>query len=101
MQEQAERRKSRSARPSEALSLLLDHARENLGIRAITLGTAAGQLIAGSGDDLDAVAEAGALDAGHVGTWRMKLGDSEVVLTSVGGAMHPELGPGVRRILAA
>jgi hypothetical protein len=96
-----ERRKSRSARPTEALSFFLEHARASLGIRALTLGTTAGHLIAGSGDDLESVAEAGAEGAGHVGTWRMKLGESEVVLTSLGGAMHPELGPGVRRILAA
>lgn len=93
-------------RPSEALSFLLDHARQSLGVRAITLGTSAGHLIAGSGDDLEKVAEMGAAvdaggDAGEpVATWRVRLGIVDVVLTSRGGALDPGLGAGVRRILA-
>ena len=101
-----ERRRSRSTRPVEALSFFLTRARHSLGVRALTLGTTSGHLIAGSGDDLDRVAEAGAdVDSGGVAvepiaTWRMQLGGAEVVLTSLGGALDPELGSGVRRILA-
>jgi hypothetical protein len=101
-----ERRRSRSSRPVEALSFFLNRARHALGVRALTLGTTAGHLIAGSGEDLERVAEAGAdVDAGktiaeRIATWRLRLGNSDVVLTSLGGAFDPELGAGVRRILA-
>jgi hypothetical protein len=103
-----ERRRSRSSRPIEALSFFLNRARHGLGVRSLTLGTTAGHLIAGSGEDLERVAEHGAdIDSGRlrsydekIATWRMKLGDSVVVITSLGGAIDPELGPGVRRILA-
>lgn len=103
-----ERRRSRSSRPVEALSFFLNRARHSLGVRALTLGTTSGHLIAGSGsgEDLERVAEDGAaVDSGRepaepIATWRMKLGEVDVVLTSLGGALDPELGSGVRRILA-
>lgn len=113
-----ERRRSRSSRPIEALQFFLNRARHSLGVRAITVGTTRGHLIAGSGVELERVAEAGAdVDSGRprsgwdgtrpknlgdekIATWRTKLGDAEVVITSLGGAIDPELGPGVRRILA-
>ena len=90
----------------EALSFFLDSARERLRLRGLTVGTTSGYLIAGSGDDPERIAEQGAeVDAGafcqDVSTWRMKLGETFVVLTSYGGAMHPDLGTGVRRILGA
>jgi len=102
----SERRISRSSRPEEALTLFLDRARERLGLEALTLGTTSGYLIAGSGPDPQSVAEKGAeVDAGAswpgVATWRMKLDRTFVVLTSCGGAMHADLGSGVRRILSA
>jgi hypothetical protein len=107
-----ERRRSRSSRPIEALSFFLNRARHALGVRALTLGTTEGHLIAGSGEDLERVAEAGAdVDAGRslplgetIATWRVSLrGDeaADVILTSLGGALSAELGPGIRRILAA
>jgi hypothetical protein len=104
--QRVERRRSRSSRPIEALSFFLNRARRSLGVRALTLGTTSGHLIAGSGDDLDRVAEAGAeVDSGAeasepIATWRMQLGGTPVVLTSLGGALDPELGTAVRRILA-
>lgn len=101
----SERRKARSARPSEALALLLEHAKNSLGVSALTLGTTEGHLIVGSGEDAERVAEEGARqDAGErvtetLATWRMRVGDAVMLLTSAGGAMDPSLGPSVRRIL--
>jgi hypothetical protein len=102
-----ERRLSRSSRPDVALRLFLEHARERLGVRAITLSTATGALVAGAGEDLDrlalvgAAAEAGSMTAERVATWRMPLGDDVLLITSSGRAMDPDLGAGVRRILAS
>jgi hypothetical protein len=102
-----ERRRTRSCRPSEALSFLLQHAKENLGVPAIALGTLSGFLVAGAGDDLERLAQLGAdADAGeksidHIATWRLRVGESDLLLTSLGGKMDPDLGASVRRILAA
>lgn len=106
MTSELDRRTNRSSRPAEALALLLEHARRKLGLRALTLGTTEGQLILGTGEWQEQVAEAGAdLDAGRpvaerVGTWRLRVGAAELLLTSLGGAMDPGLGASVRRILA-
>jgi hypothetical protein len=104
---QLERRQNRSARPVEALALLLDSARARLGARTLTLATSEGWLIAGSGDEQERVVDAGVeADAGRnagegIATWRMCVGQSEMVLTSQGRAMDPGLASAVRRILAA
>jgi hypothetical protein len=102
-----ERRRVRSSRPSEALSFLLEQAKEKLGVRALALGTVSGFLVAGAGYDLAHLAQLGAdVDAGdksikHIATWRLRVGESNLLLTSFGSAMDPDLGAGVRRILAA
>jgi hypothetical protein len=66
-------------------------------------------LLAGAGDDLEEIAELGArVDSGHVvarsalrlATWRMRVGGEEVVVTSWGGALGPDLADAVRRILS-
>ncbi len=106
MKLEADRRIARSSRPAEALALLLEHASRKLGIRALTLSTTEGQLILGVGEGLEEVAEAGArVDTGapvdaRVATWRLRVGTAEMLLTSLGGAMDPGLGAGVRRILS-
>jgi hypothetical protein len=102
-----ERRRARSHHAPHALQLLLQHARRRLGVRTLTLGTPAGALVAGAGDDLERIADLGArADAGHaprevVATWRFRAGGRDLLLTSLGRAMDPDLGAGVRRILAA
>jgi hypothetical protein len=106
-----DRRRARSARPCEAIRLLLECARERLGVRTLTLATSAGRVVAGAGEDLDRVAALGAAvdggrapdggDGRRVATWRLRIGEDDLVLTSHGRAMDPDLGGGVRRILAA
>jgi hypothetical protein len=102
-----ERRRTRSCRPSEALFFLLQHAKDRLGAPAIALGTPSGFLVAGAGDDLERLAQLGAdVDAGdepteRIATWRLRVGENDLLLTSIGGAMDPDLGASVRRILAA
>jgi hypothetical protein len=104
-----ERRIQRSHQSTEALTLLLDAARSKLGVRAITVATVKGQLIAGSGEDLQRVATMGSCsDRGQrgskrsvlaVATWRLRVGNEDLVITSLGRTMSAELGEGVRRIL--
>jgi len=96
-----ERRRHRSHRSTEALHLFLDAARARLGLRALTLGTADGGLIAGSGASLERIAEIGACvgPMADVATWRTRVGDRELVLTAWGRAMSADLADGVRRIL--
>jgi hypothetical protein len=101
-----ERRRTRSSRRSEALHFLLHGMRKRLRVRAITLGTVSGALLVGAGDDPERVAELGAhIDAGKTGgeraaTWRLRVGPTEFLLTSLGGAMDADLGAGVRRIIS-
>jgi hypothetical protein len=102
---QIERRRNRSTRPFEALEMYLDAARARLGVTALALGSPEGWLIAGAGEDLDRLAHegahvaSGAAGAPDLATWRMCLGDGDVVLTSAGRAMSADLADGVRRIL--
>ena len=101
-----DRRLQRSIRPIEALEFFLESARDRLGLRALTLGTAEGWLIAGAGSELDRVADEGARSArgddisGDLATWRTRLGDVDVVLTSWGTRMSADLADGIKRILA-
>jgi hypothetical protein len=80
--------------------------RKRLRVRAITLSTVAGSLLVGAGDEPERVAELGAdVNAGNDGaeriaTWRLHVGSSELLLTSLGGSLDAELGAGVRRIFA-
>lgn len=100
-----ERRQNRSARAFESLAFFLEHKQRTLEVRALTLGTTQGHLIAGAGEDQEVVAELGAqADRGEkieerVATWRLRMNGTEVLLTSWGGALDAELGDGVRRIL--
>ncbi len=104
----SERRRTRSVYPVEALQLLLASARTRVRARALTVGTVSGFLVAGDGEGLERVAELGAdAEAGAptaerdpVATWRLLVGETEMLITSLGGAMDPDLGAGVRRILA-
>jgi hypothetical protein len=107
--EAVESRHHRSLRPSEALNHYFDHAQAKLGVRALTLGTRDGRLIAGAGEDLEQIAALGAdVDAGHViakgalrlATWRMNVGGQEVIVTSWGGFLAADVADAVRRILS-
>jgi hypothetical protein len=104
---QIDRRRQRSARSMEALQFFLEAARDRLGVRALTVSTCEGWLIAGAGSDVEAVAERGARSAvfaapdDELATWRTRLGDADVVLTSWGAKMSADLADGVRRILAS
>ena len=107
----AERRNCRSTHPIDALTLFLHAARRRLGVRAITVATPDGELVAGSGSRLDRVASAGAkVDLGEqiparsaasIATWRIRVGQRDLVITSAGRRMASDLGEGVRRILAS
>ncbi len=100
-----ERRQNRSARSHESLMLFLEHKLRSLNVRALTLGTTDGHLIAGAGEDVEAIAELGAIADGgenttdRVATWRIRMNHVDMVLTSMGGALDPDLGDGIRRIL--
>lgn len=104
-----DRRKQRSTDPREALVLFLDAQRKRLGVRAITVSDERGELIAGSGVGVQRVASVGAKvdeaadDTGllsqSVATWRLRVGDDQLVVTSLGRRMTADLGDGVRRIL--
>ena len=95
-----DRRTHRSSRPAEAIALFLQAAQGRLGVRALTLGTPDGNLIAGAGDDIERVAQLGARSAENVATWRTIHRGNEVVITSWGYAMSADLAEGVRRILS-
>lgn len=103
-----ERRRTRSSEPMEALSLFFAQKRAEANVRAFTLGTRDGRLLAGAGDDLEDVADLGGLvDRGHVvtrgalrvATWRMKVGTEDVIVTSWGGTLSADFADTVRRIL--
>lgn len=112
-----DRRTSRSARPGQALNLFFAAHRRRLGVRALTCATADGRLVAGAGVGVApaAVARAGHLvDRGHDGahdlprnvnrrhriaTWRLRIGTTDYVVTSLGGGFNADVGEGVRRIL--
>jgi len=118
----AERRSERSDRTDEALGLLLEYARQRLGVRAIALSTETGAVVAGAGEGVYQLAQLGAAAANSrprsgiagdvpsapigvrmrpgVATWRMRVGQRDLLLTSAGPAMDPGLGAGVRRILS-
>jgi hypothetical protein len=92
------------------LKLFLEAERKRLGIRTLTVSTENGQLIAGSGIGLRRVAAVGAaadskdpttLLSQSVATWRLQVGEQQVVLTSLGRKLTANLGEGVRRILTA
>jgi hypothetical protein len=103
----ADRRQQRSARPVEALSLFLEATRARLGVRALTLGTLDGWIIAGAGADLEEVHAAGISAVSspaqevepELGTWQTRIFGSDVVITSWGRALSADLADGVRRIL--
>ena len=97
----ADRRKHRSTDPHEALVLFLDAQRKRLGVRAITVSTDRGDLIAGSGVGVRRVASVGAKvdeadDSGllsqSVATWRLQVGDDQLVVTSLGRKIGCGLG---------
>lgn len=106
----ADRRTHRSSQPIEALYLFLDAERRRLGVRALTVSDARGRLIAGAGIGLRRVASVGAVvDRGgqsatplsrSIATWRLNVGDEQLILTSLGRKMTAGLGEAVRRILA-
>lgn len=105
-----DRRCQRSCNPREALALFLDAERKRLGVRALTVSTEGGELIAGAGIGLRRVASVGAkadhegqetgLLSQSVATWRLRIGDEHLVVTSLGRKMTADLGEGVRRILS-
>lgn len=106
-----ERRIRRSDDRSQALSLFLDSARKRLHVRAITVSTQQGELIAGAGIGLQRVAAIGAkvehggtaptLLTRSVATWCIQVGEQRLLVTSLGRRMTADLGEGVRRILTS
>ncbi len=110
-----ERRTQRSSNPIVALKHFLEAERKRLGVRALTVSTTQGHLVAGSGVGLESVASDGAcfdamagqgkytsnLSSKAVATWRVQVGKEQFVVTSLGRKMTADLGDGVRRIMAA
>jgi len=100
-----ERRQERSGRAAEAISLFLAAKQKNLALKALTVGTLDGDLLFGVGEDLEQVALRGSrVDVGaekddEIATWRTRVGDTAVVMTSWGARLAPDLADGVKRIL--
>ena len=98
-----ERRQQRSNDPSNALELLLEAHRVRLDARALVVATPSGQLLAGAGRDPGAVAAMIVEETrdgadSTLATWRLRAGDRELVIGSLGGRLSHEIGEGVRRI---
>jgi hypothetical protein len=100
-----ERRQVRSELPTEALGLLLESHRARLQVRTLVVTTPSGDILAGAGHDPVDVAATiveelrdGA--ASTVATWRLRVGDLDLVIGSLGGRLNHEVGDGVRRIFA-
>lgn len=74
-----------------------------LNVRALVVATPSGQLLAGAGHDPGAVAAMiveevrGGTDPA-LATWRLRAGDRDLVIGSLGGRLSHEVGDGVRRI---
>ena len=101
-----DRRTVRSELPSEALTLLLESQRTQLEVRTLVVTTTTGDLLASAGPDpIDVAASIlEELDGGTIpdlATWRLRVGDRELVIGSLGGRLDFEIGDGVRRIFAA
>lgn len=105
-----ERRSARSSRPSVALSLFLEAARERLGVATLAVCDELGELIAGVGDAPGFVAglglkvDAGECERSDIATWRLAVGETSYLIASATpggrGRLHMDLGDGVRRILS-
>ena len=98
-----ERRQHRSDDPSKALELLLEAHRAQLNVRALVVATPSGQLLAGAGHDPGAVAAMIVEEMRDgtdpaLATWRLRAGERELVIGSLGGRLNHEVGDGVRRI---
>lgn len=107
-----ERRRRRSEKAHEAMTLFLESLREKTGLTAVALTTQDGLLVAGAGKSVD-IEWMGALGAAsrlatlawdeltlHV--QRLAVNDVELYLTSAGQPVNgPSVAAGLSRILAA
>src|SRR5690348_9489438 len=96
-----ERRQHRSDDPSKALELLLEAHRVRLNASALVVATPSGQLLAGAGHDPEAVTAMIVEEMPDgtdptLATWRLRAGDHELVIGSLGGHLNHEVGDGVR-----
>lgn len=104
-----ERRIVRSERKTEALHLLLESHRKRLAVRTLVVATRDGRLLGWAGDDAGKVALAAvtvdearggaAHSEGSIATWRLRVGEGDVVVGAFGGRLSYDVGSGVRRIL--
>ncbi|MCW5801182.1 MAG: hypothetical protein KIT31_02120 [Deltaproteobacteria bacterium] len=102
-----ERRQVRSELPSEALGLLLEAHRTRLQVQTLVVATPSGDLLAGAGHDpVDLAASIvdeelhDAATSSSIATWRLRVGERDLVIGSLGGRLNHEVGDGVRRIFA-
>lgn len=101
-----ERRQVRSELPSEALGLLLESHRARLQVRTLVVTTPSGDLLAGAGHDPVDLAASIVDEELHdaatsaIATWRLRVGERDLVIGSLGGRLNHEVGDGVRRIFA-
>lgn len=77
---------------------MLESHRKRLGVSALVLATPAGDLVAGAGHRQADVAAAVVEDAPTIATWRMRAGDRDLVLASLGGRLDHATGEAIRRI---
>ena len=98
-----ERRQVRSELPTEALGLLLEAHRARLQVSTLVVTTPAGDILAGAGHDpVDVAAtiveEQRDGTESTIATWRLRVGELDLVIGSRGGWLDYEIGAGVRRI---
>jgi hypothetical protein len=91
-----ERRSRRSPLKNEALNLFLEEQRRSLRVQSLIVTTRSGRMLGSAGTT-------GGRTRGRkacaLGTWALRAGDIDVVVTSHGGRLSHELGAGVKRIL--
>ena len=104
-----ERRERRSAERDVALKLFLESHMRKLEVRALTVATLEGKMVAGVGDIPHEVAKSsitidearnGIADGEGLATWRLRAGGGWLVVASWGGRLSYDVGSGVRRIMA-
>ncbi len=89
-----ERRSKRSSDPIEALTLLLESQRRELGVQGLSVMTHDGILLATS-------KQRGRLSTAPVATWELQVDGEKLVIQSIGGRLSHDVGEGVRRIAQA
>jgi hypothetical protein len=86
------RRQRRSSDPRTALHLFLESQCSEIDARSLRVVDRSGEVVAAVGDD--------AYADDWLPTWTLPVGGTELVVAASGGKKSPDVGLGVRRILA-